>query len=121
MTPSLKRTVVIVDDHPDMLATARKVAEAAGLHVVGEAADGLAALAAIEAEAPDVVLLDVRLPGMDGIAVAGNLAQRAARPCVVLMSADDSVAHDERVKQAPVHAVIPKRRLSPRVLRELLA
>jgi DNA-binding NarL/FixJ family response regulator len=56
--------MLIVDDDAGYRAIARRVVEAAGLEVVGEAADGESALDAVAARAPDGVLLDVQLPGL---------------------------------------------------------
>src|SRR5690349_7716051 len=62
-------SLLIVDDHPGFRRFARKLLEAAGYDVVGDAADGAAALAAAERLDPDVVLLDVLLPDMTGFDV----------------------------------------------------
>ena len=79
-------TALIVDDHPSFRRFARKLLEAAGFLVVGEAGDGAAALAAVRKLRPDVVLLDVLLPDTTGFAVAKELAAEAERPLVVLTS-----------------------------------
>jgi CheY-like chemotaxis protein len=78
--------VLIVDDHPAFRRLARKLVEAAGYLVVGDAEDGASAIAAVRALCPDVVLLDVLLPDMTGIDVARELARRPGRPLVVLTS-----------------------------------
>ena len=78
--------VLIVDDHAPFRARARALLEADGFEVVGEAADGEAAVAAAQRLRPDVVLLDVQLPGIDGFAVAERLAAEAEPPAVVLIS-----------------------------------
>ena len=79
-------TALIVDDHPSFRRFARKLLEAAGLVVVGEAGDGASALAAARALRPDVVLLDVLLPDTTGFEVARALAAGPERPLVVLTS-----------------------------------
>ena len=67
-------SVLIVDDHPSFRASARRMLEANGYSVVGEAADGEAAIAAAGALGPDLVLLDVQLPDLDGFEVAARIA-----------------------------------------------
>ena len=115
------RTALIVDDHPVYRAVARMIAEGAGLEVVGEASDGEAALAVAAETNPDVVLLDVRLPGLDGIAVAELLAVRRSPPAVVLTSSTDAASYGKRLAAAPVRGFISKERLTIRALAELLA
>ena len=66
-------TVLIVDDHPGFRASARMLLEAEGFDVVGEAGDGRSGLDAAAELRPDVVLLDIQLPDMDGFAVAAGL------------------------------------------------
>jgi DNA-binding NarL/FixJ family response regulator len=79
-------TALIVDDHPSFRRFARKLLEAAGFLVVGEAEDGASAVAAVRALRPDMVLLDVLLPDRTGFAVAHELASEPERPLVVLTS-----------------------------------
>src|SRR6476646_10884070 len=69
MTP----TLLIVDDHAAFRSTARALLECDGWNVVGEAYDGTSGIDAAHALRPDVVLLDVRLPDIDGFAVAERL------------------------------------------------
>ena len=70
-------TVLIVDDHPGFRAAARRLLELEGYVVVGEAVDGMTALDAVHELRPEVVLLDVQLPDIDGFEVAERLsAQR---------------------------------------------
>lgn len=85
--------VAIVDDHPAVRRGLRAFLELAdGLEVTGEAADGPAALDLIAASAPDVVLLDMVLPGMDGVAVLHEMRRRGlpARVLVVTSFTDRS-------------------------------
>ena len=76
----MTRTVLIVDDHPSFRASARMLLEAEGYEVVGEAEDGQSALRAVEELRPDVVLLDVQLPDIDGIEVAARLTANGSGP-----------------------------------------
>ena len=65
--------ILIVDDHPSFRASARALLEADGYEVVGEAEDGHSAVRAALALLPDIVLLDVQLPDIDGFEVASRL------------------------------------------------
>ena len=69
--------ILIVDDHPSFRRCARALLEADGFAVIGEAEDGEGALSAIGSLRPDVVLLDVQLPDMDGFAVLEQLGTDA--------------------------------------------
>ena len=78
--------MLIVDDHTSFRRLARRVLTQAGLAVVGEAADAAAALAAVAALKPDVVLLDVVLPDRSGLEIAEELTAARSAPRVVLTS-----------------------------------
>src|SRR5262249_61907301 len=80
------RTVLVVDDHPSFRATARAPLEAEGFSVIGEAADGEEALAKTVELDPDLVLLDIQLPDLDGFEVARRLEANGASPAIVLVS-----------------------------------
>jgi DNA-binding NarL/FixJ family response regulator len=108
----VRPTVLIVDDHDGFRESARALLEAEGFTVVGDAADGAAALAAALRLRPDVVLLDVQLPDVDGFAVAGRLAALREPPRVVLISSRDAVAYGPRLAAAPVCGFLAKRELS---------
>jgi len=84
-------TVMLVDDHPSFRAAARWLLETEGYLVVAEAATGESALAMVAAAAPDVILLDVGLPGIDGFQVAAAMRLRFPHARVVLTSSRDLV------------------------------
>ena len=108
----MRPSVLIVDDNARFRAAARAMLDAEGFEVVGEAVDGAAGLEAVAALAPDVVLLDIQLPTLDGIDVAALLAAAPRPPVVVLTSTLDAVAYGERLAAAPVRGFIPKADLS---------
>ena len=114
-------TVLIVDDHPAFRASAGALLEAEGFTVIGEAADGGAALAAAARLRPDVVLLDIQLPGLDGFAVAERLAATPSPPAVVLISSREALAYGPRLGAAPARGFIAKRELSGATLAALVA
>lgn len=86
--------MVVADDHAVLRAGTRQILEAAGdITVVGEAADGDEALAVCAALRPQVALLDIRMPGPNGIEVARRLAEECPEVAVVVLSAYDDDAY----------------------------
>ncbi|MBU6530324.1 response regulator [Streptomyces sp. NPDC057245] len=83
--------VVVVDDEQLVRMALRLVIDGEpDLRVVGEAADGDAAVAAVDALRPDVVLMDVRMPGRDGLSATRELLGRPAPPRVLILTTFDS-------------------------------
>ena len=82
------KTVLVVDDEPKIVQIAREYLERAGFAVVS-AADGKAALAAARTSRPDLVVLDLGLPGMDGLDVARSLRRDTTVPIVMLTGRGD--------------------------------
>jgi CheY-like chemotaxis protein len=110
--------VLVVDDQAVVRDATRTLLEATpGFQPVGEAASGIEALRAIEELEPDLVLLDVRMPEMDGIETAERIHMMRGRPVVVLMSSDERAA----LRPCAAAAFVPKERLKAAVLRELWA
>ena len=114
-------TLLIVDDHEDFRSSARTLLELEGFEVVGVAEDGPSALAAVEALRPDVVLLDVQLPGMDGFEVVRELRARKERTRVVLISSRDRSAYAGELRGASVAGFLGKSELSGAALHALVA
>ncbi len=85
----MTRTILVIDDEPDLRAIARVALETLGGLRMLEAEDGDAAIAAVQREVPDAILLDHLLPGDDGLAVAARLRQlpALARTPILMMSA----------------------------------
>jgi DNA-binding NarL/FixJ family response regulator len=114
------RTVLIVDDHPSFRATARVLLESEGFEVVAEAADGESALVAARESRPDVVLLDVQLPDLDGFEVARRLTANGSAPAVVLVSSRDASDYGELIAASGAQGFVPKADLSGAAVRALL-
>ena len=113
--------ILIVDDHPSFRATARTRLTADGVEVVGEAPDGSSALEAVRRLEPDLVLLDVQLPDMDGFTVANELCRRnGTGPKVVLTSSRDESDFGSIVALCGAAAFVPKGELTGAALRAVL-
>lgn len=84
--------VLIVDDEPDIRATVSAMLEIEG-YAVAEAANGADALHRVEEQAPDVILLDMRMPVLDGWGFAAELRRRGHRIPIVVMTAARDAAH----------------------------
>ncbi|MFL5946681.1 MAG: LytR/AlgR family response regulator transcription factor [Gaiellaceae bacterium] len=106
--------VLIVDDYAPFREGARGLLEAGGFDVVGEAYDAATALRAAEELHPDVVLLDVHLPDLDGFEVAKRLRELEPAPEVVLISSRDDYA--PLVANSAARAFIRKDALSAEAL-----
>jgi DNA-binding NarL/FixJ family response regulator len=111
-------TVLIVDDHPSFRATARMLLEAEGYSVVGEAKDGTSAIDAAGRLLPQVVLLDINLPDVDGFHVADRL--RGGPSDVVLISSRDASDFGDSIKGSGARGFIAKGELSAATLAEVL-
>jgi two-component system OmpR family response regulator len=93
---SMAKTVLIVDDHASFRRAVRLVLEYEGYEVVGEAADGEEALARAGELQPELVLLDVQLPDLDGFDVCKRLRSSGDRTPVLFLTARD--ATEDRVR-----------------------
>jgi DNA-binding NarL/FixJ family response regulator len=101
--------ILIVDDHPLVREGLRAVlGQAAGLQIVGEAADGNQAIAALEHLHPDVILMDILMPHKDGIEATAAILQRNPAARILLLT---SVTNIERIRptiRAGALGYIPK-------------
>jgi len=112
--------VVTVDDHVAFLRAAEEVIRATpGFDVAGEATSGQAALAIADEAKPDLMLIDVHMPGMDGIEVASRLTELHADTTIVLISAQDLSQIPAAAGRCGAAAVVRKEDVGPRLLRRL--
>jgi CheY-like chemotaxis protein len=111
-------TAVIIDDHPGFRRSVRALVESEGIAVVATAPDGASGLSLAASHHPDLVLVDVQLPSLDGFDVAARLAALPHPPVVVLISARDRSAYGERVTNA---AFVTKAELGHTSFADLLA
>ncbi len=115
----MRDRLLIVDDHASFRQSARLLLEAEGYDVIGEAQDGRSALSAAEDLQPDVVLLDVFLPDVDGFEVASELTGRGLA-VVILTSSRDGEDFGSLVVESGARGFIPKTELSGASLAALM-
>jgi CheY-like chemotaxis protein len=116
----VRPTVLIVDDNADFRRAATALLEAEGFHVVGDASDGPEADRAVALLRPDIVLLDIQLPGLDGLSVAEQLVARPEPPAVVLISSREADAYGPRLRRSSARGFIWKSALSGEAISKLL-
>jgi DNA-binding NarL/FixJ family response regulator len=120
-SPWMAMTVLVVDDHDGFRACARHMLEAEGFEVVGEAADAASGIEAARALRPDVVLLDVRLPDLDGVEASKRIGAVNGGSAIVLTSSCDLADLPGALAESAARGFIPKSELSGKALRVLLA
>src|SRR5215813_191281 len=117
--PGVKPTALVVDDHPEML---RRVCAllASRFDVVAAARDGYEAIDLAQRLAPDLILLDIFMPGLDGLQVAARLQELCLPARVVVMTSHmDDDDYVERAFQAGACGFVQKTRLAHDLLRAL--
>ena len=112
-------TILIVDDNAGFRLSARAILEADGFVVVGESSDGSSGLRDALRLGPDLVLLDIGLPDIEGFEVARQLAEAQRPPLVVLTSSREAREYGPRLAGSPALGFIPKDELSGAALRSL--
>ncbi len=110
------RIALVVDDHRGFRAEARRLLEAGGYQVVGEAEDAAGALREVARLRPDVVLLDVGLPDRSGLDLVRPLRSLAPGAVIVLVSARPAADYGDRVADADVDGFLDKSSLEPATL-----
>ena len=114
-----RRTVLIVDDHAGFRRRVRAVLEDEGYDVVGEAPDGESAIRLVADLCPDVVLLDVVMPGLDGFETCERLVPGGVGPAVVLTSTYDPSTFRDRIVASRARGFLPKSEMSGSALDHL--
>lgn len=125
-TPSVRRftTLVVDDDEFVVKSMPSFLARIPSVEVVGTARDGKDALDKLKIQQPDVVLMDVRMPRMDGIEATGLIVQQYPNVRVVLMSGFDDAGMREEAQSAGAHGFMAKLNVTsefPMLLREIFA
>ena len=113
-------SVVTVDDQAVFRAVARELIEAtAGFESVGEAESGEAALAVVDEVRPQLVLVDVRMPGMDGIETSQRIKERHPSTVVVLISIEDAPNIPSAAADCGASVLVQKQDFGPAKLRDI--
>ncbi|MGH2785408.1 MAG: response regulator [Actinomycetota bacterium] len=106
--------VLIVDDQEPFRAVAREVVEAAGdFEVVGEAADGEQSVDLARSLHPDLVLMDVNLPGIDGAEATRQILAEASGTKVLLLSTYEEEEYGDTARECGAFAYVPKSAFDP--------
>jgi CheY-like chemotaxis protein len=113
--------IIVVEDDPSFRRLVVRVLGSWGHEVAGEAATAAEALVRARDVAPDVVLVDIGLPDMDGFALTRELLALPAAPRVVLISTDADPANHQAARRAGAEAFVPKDQLVSAVLRSLVS
>jgi DNA-binding NarL/FixJ family response regulator len=114
-------SVLIVDDHAGFRRSARRILEIDGYEIVGEAEDGRAAIEAAGRLTPDIVLLDVSLPDLDGFEVAREIAKLPGAPAIVLTSSHDREDFGESLPSSRAAGFVAKDELCGAAVAALVA
>jgi len=112
------RVLVVDDQEPFRLAAAAVVAATDGFQVVGSAASGEASLVAVDELRPDLVLMDIHLPGMNGVESTRQIRQRQPGVSVLLLSTHHTY---EDAGRCGAVGYLPKRTLNPSRLQQVWA
>jgi DNA-binding NarL/FixJ family response regulator len=118
---AMPATVLIVDDHAGFRRAARTMLEAEGYRVVAECETGGAALEAADRAQPALVLLDIGLPDIDGIEVAGLLTTADSDRAVILISSRDGADYEPLLEGCGARGFIAKDQLSGGAIAALAA
>ena len=101
--------ILLVDDHPLMLMGIHSMLETKpGIEVVGTASDGFQALSKASELCPDVMMLDVVMPGMDGIELARRMRAEMPDVALLVLSSDTSIATLETLLGIGIDGFVPK-------------
>src|SRR5215467_2032823 len=100
--------VLMVDDHTGFRARARVLLEAEGFEVVAEAGTGAAAIALAADTRPDIALVDIQLPDIDGFEVAADMRSAGTARQIILISGRELADFGDRVSRSAADSFIPK-------------
>jgi DNA-binding NarL/FixJ family response regulator len=105
-------SILVIDDDAGFRESVRRLLELEGYRVVGEAEDGRSALVQVSELQPEIVLVDVHLPDIDGFELAARLTQRTRPPDVILTSSYDGIELQPFVEESGARGFVAKAELS---------
>jgi DNA-binding NarL/FixJ family response regulator len=99
---------LVADDHPALVAAVSDFLEEQGYEIVGQARDGLAAVAGVLEMKPDLALVDYRMPRLEGAELVAQLRENAPEMLIAVYTADSDASIVAAVFEAGAHALILK-------------
>ena len=120
-TAAVNESVLIVDDHPSFREAARLALETDGFIVIGAVADGESAVIETLRRQPDIVLLDVGLPGMTGFEAASRLRDAASSAAILLASSRERSDFGPLIVDSGANGFVQKEQLSGEMIRTEIA
>lgn len=122
MTPAGRKRIILADDHPIVLAGVRALIQsAADFELVGEASDGLAALRMIAELKPDLAVVDISMPGLNGAELVRRLSLQCQATMAVVLTVHEEPAYVQQLLKAGARGYMLKRSAADELLRALRA
>jgi len=121
-TPATDLRIVVADDHPVVLAGVKALIDSSGdMRVIGEAVDGLTAARLAAELQPDVLVLDVSMPGLNGTKVADRMRETAPRTRILVHTVHEDVGYLRQMLELGVNGYILKRSSGDQLVRAIRA
>ncbi len=117
----MSERVLIIDDHAGFRASARKLLHQQGFEVVGEAGDAASGIEAVHDLHPDIVLMDIQLPDLNGVQASARIAALNGGSAVILISTHDLDDAKSALAESAARGFIPKSELDGAAIRALVA
>jgi DNA-binding NarL/FixJ family response regulator len=114
--------MALADDHPVVLAGIKSLLMASGeVELVGEACDGASALALAKSEMPDIIVIDISMPGMNGLDLARNLQKECPSVKIIALTVHEDRAYVQPLIESGVRGYVLKRSAAEDLLRAVRA
>jgi DNA-binding NarL/FixJ family response regulator len=111
------RTLLVDDNRPFLVLARHLLADCAGIEIVGEALDGHQAIQQSELLKPDLIIMDLAMPGMGGLQATRLIKAQDHPPLIIIASHYDDPAHREFVAQVGAEGFVNKQRYETEVIR----